>query len=58
MNMNKFASIALIASASAVNLRTNGDSQSFISRSLAEVTPATNVPANPALTAGAKPDGT
>jgi len=34
---------------------TNGDSQSFIAQSLLDVTPATNVPANPALTAGAAP---
>ena len=33
----------------------NGDSQSFIAESLAKVTPATNVPANPVLTAGAAP---
>ena len=35
----------------------NGDSQSFIARSLVQATPATNVPANPALTAGAAADG-
>ena len=33
----------------------NGDSQSFFANSFAEVTPAGNVPANPALTAGAAP---
>jgi hypothetical protein len=33
----------------------NGDSQSFIAEQFAQVTPAGNVPANPALTAGAAP---
>merc|ERR1712127_818659 len=33
----------------------NGDSQAFFANSFAEVTPAGNVPANPALTAGAAP---
>jgi hypothetical protein len=33
----------------------NGDSSSFIAKQLAQVTPATNVPADPKLTAGAAP---
>ena len=33
----------------------NGDSSSFIANSFAEVTPDTNVPADPKLTAGAAP---